>query len=222
MKKERPTGDSSLSSNKSSLAQGILRDAVDGRVESSKMKAVLDELERVWELDPGSKVLIFSQFLGFLDLLEPRLRAMGIPFSRLDGQISLSKRVEVLKEFRSAARPKGNSQRGTVLLMSMNAGGEGLNLVAASTVFILDPWWNKAKEDQCINRIVRLGQQAALCRVRKFIVRQSVEERIVELQSRKQYVADEIYETMDRPQGTTAMGGSARLTLEELQKLFQS
>lgn len=203
-------------------ARSILREAVDGHLESSKMKAVLDELEKIWELDPGSKVIIFSQFLGFLDLLQPKLSAIGVSFSRLDGQMSLSRRVEVLKDFRSTARRKGDNAKGSVLLMSMNAGGEGLNLVAASTVFLVDPWWNTAKEDQCINRIVRLGQTAPICRVRKFVVKQSVEERIVELQNRKQYVADELYETLDRPEGASTIGGSARLTLEDLQSLFQS
>lgn len=203
------------------MAKMILQDAVDGRVDSAKMTAVLEELQRVWELDPGSKVLIFSQFLGFLDLLQPRLAAMGIPFFRLDGQLTLSERCDVLKQFKSAARPKGDGQKGSVMLISMNAGGEGLNLVSASTVMIVDPWWNAAKEDQCINRVVRLGQTASVCRVRKFVVRQSVEERIVELQTRKKYMADELYETVGRAAGAGAMGGGARLTLEDLQVLFQ-
>ena len=105
--------------------------------------------------------------------------------------------------------------------MSMNAGAEGLNLVSASTVFLVDSWWNTAKEDQCINRVVRLGQTAPICRVRKFVVRHSVEERIVELQSRKKYMADELYETVGRD-GSAVGGGASRLTLEDLQILFQS
>eukprot|EP00977_Amphora_coffeiformis_P001265 scaffold261_cov170-Amphora_coffeaeformis.AAC.13 len=213
---------SSNHSPEAPTARSILQEAVDGSEDSSKMKAVLGELREVWKLDPGSKVLIFSQFLGFLDLLQPRLVAMGVPYLRLDGQLSLAKRVDVLKEFRCASRPAGDAGKGTVLLMSMNAGGEGLNLVAASTVFLVDPWWNSAKEDQCINRVVRLGQTAPVCRVRKFVVRQSVEERIVELQQRKKYMSDELYETVGRDAGSGAVGGSARLTLEDLQTLFQS
>jgi SNF2 family DNA or RNA helicase len=203
-------------------ARTILQDAVLHGGDSSKMKAVLDELDKVWESDPGSKVLIFSQFLGFLDLLQPRLVALGIPYFRLDGQLSLAQRGTVLKDFRLASTPPaGPQKRGTVLLMSMSAGGEGLNLVSASSVFLVDPWWNAAKEDQCVNRIVRLGQTAAVCRVRKFVVRQSVEEKIVALQSRKQYVADELYQTTGRDSGGGG-GAAARLTLEDLQVLFQT
>lgn len=132
-------------------ARTILQEAVEGRGDSSKMKAVLDELERVWEQDPGSKVLIFSQFLGFLDLLQPRLASLSVPYFRLDGQLTLSKRIDVLKDFRESSPASSEDSKGTVLLMSMNAGGEGLNLVAASTVFIVDPWWHSAKEDQCVN-----------------------------------------------------------------------
>ena len=76
-------------------------------------------------------------------------------------------------------------QRGSVFLVSMKAGGVGLNLVAASTVFILDPWWNAAIEDQCISRIHRIGQLAEVVRVRKFVVTDSVEEKIVNLQGKK-------------------------------------
>eukprot|EP00957_Ditylum_brightwellii_P180180 13724628-Ditylum_brightwellii.AAC.1 len=71
----------------------------------------------------------------------------------------------------------------------MRAGGVGINLVAASTVFIVDPWWNSAVEDQCINRIHRIGQTADVVRVRKFVVSDSVEEKIVSLQRRKKDMA---------------------------------
>ncbi|EED91410.1 predicted protein [Thalassiosira pseudonana CCMP1335] len=67
----------------------------------------------------------------------------------------------------------------------MKAGGVGLNLVAASSVFILDPWWNASVEDQCVNRIHRIGQKAEVVRVRKFVVTDSVEEKIVSLQGKK-------------------------------------
>jgi SNF2 family DNA or RNA helicase len=163
-------------------------------VESSKMQAVMQELDRVWQMDPGSKIIIFSQFLGFLDLMENRLSRVGILVFRLDGKLSLKGRMHVLEHFRScddndkvsskknmprrAAETRntnraslvdaatetdedgvspddGNSssiiERGTVLLMSMSAGGEGLNLVAASSVFLVDPWWNSAREDQCVS-----------------------------------------------------------------------
>mmetsp|Transcript_40985 Transcript_40985/g.80203 ORF Transcript_40985/g.80203 Transcript_40985/m.80203 type:complete len:102 (-) Transcript_40985:52-357(-) len=100
----------------------------------------------------------------------------------------------------------------------MRAGGVGLNLVSASAVFIADPWWNAAVEDQCISRIHRLGQTAKLVRVRKFIVEDSVEERIVQVQLRKKDVANDLLK--DQGSVNEASGGSA--TLNDFKLLFRS
>lgn len=208
--------------NPHAVARTILENAVNG-AESSKMTAIMKELFNIWQLDPKSKVLIFSQYLGFLDLMETQLWANGIPFFRLDGSLSLKERMVVLDQFRSSHQPNLENgktdelNKGTVLLMSMAAGGEGLNLVAASSVFIVDPWWNAAKEDQCVNRIHRIGQTAEVVRIRKFAVNESVEERILELQSRKKYVAEEIYNDA----GRGGEMGSARLSLDEFKLIFQ-
>lgn len=149
-------------SNPHASARQILEDAVSGS-ESSKLNAVMNELDAVWTLDPNSKILVFSHYLGFLDIMETQLRLRGISFFRLDGKLSLKERMRVLDAFRScniesAAFPsdsvdvvasggKSVVKRGLVLLMSMNAGGEGLNLVAASSAFVVEPWWNSARED---------------------------------------------------------------------------
>jgi SNF2 family DNA or RNA helicase len=125
--------------NPHAVARTILENAVNG-AESSKMTAIMKELFSIWQLDPKSKVLIFSQYLGFLDLMETQLRANGIPFFRLDGSLSLKERMVVLDQFLSSRQPNLENgetdelNKGTVLLMSMAAGGEGLNLVAASSV----------------------------------------------------------------------------------------
>lgn len=108
---------------------------------SSKLTAVIRELHNVWEKDPRSKVLIFSQYLGFLDLLEVALAKNGIPSGRFDGKLSLKERVAVLDKFRQEVHPMEDdadaddrsSRIGSVLLMSMKAGGVGINMVAAST-----------------------------------------------------------------------------------------
>ena len=212
-------------------ARQTLEQAVSGSV-SSKMRGIMNELESVWTADPGSKVLIFSHYLGFLDLLEGQLKATGIPFFRLDGSLSLKERMIVLEEFRMSSQtqisptsPAKLAQAptekkfvtGTVLLMSMSAGAEGLNLVAASSCFICEPWWNAAREDQCVNRIHRIGQMASLVRVRKFVMNDSVEERILELQNRKKYVADEIYSEV----GRVGDMGSGRLSLDEFKLIFK-
>jgi len=209
-------------------ARQTLETAVRGS-SSSKLTAILQELEKVWEEEPGSKVLIFSQFLGFLDLVEESFKKDGIPYARLDGKLSLKDRVRVLNEFGSHIMDTGRRQKelplgtkqhaGSVLLISMKAGGVGLNLVAANTVFIADRWWNAAVEDQCVDRIHRIGQMAEKVRVRMFYVANSVEERIVELQKRKKNVASEVL--CDAGQANTNSQTGSLPTLEDFKILFQ-
>ena len=209
------------------VARMTLETAVRGS-SSSKLRAILEELENVWEEEPGSKVLIFSQFLGFLDILEESLKKNQITFARLDGKLSLKDRVRVLREFGATSvdekvRIPGQGQTkhkaGSVLLISMKAGGVGLNLVAANTVFIADRWWNAAVEDQCVDRIHRIGQTAEKVRVRRFYVSNSVEERIVELQKRKKSVASEVL--CDARQADAGGQVDALPTLEDFKILFQ-
>ncbi|CAL9069661.1 unnamed protein product [Musa banksii] len=143
--------------------------------ESSKVTKLIKYLKRAQR--SGEKSIVFSQWTAFLDLLEIPLRK-GIGFLRLDGKLSRKKREIVLKEF-SESRDK------MVLLMSLKAGGVGLNLTAASNVFLMDPWWNPAVEEQAIMRIHRIGQKRQV-RVRRFIVKDSVEGRMQQVQARKQ------------------------------------
>jgi SNF2 family DNA or RNA helicase len=215
---ESDVSESKKTTRDGSLLRQILREALDME-SSSKMNAIFQELDIVWNMDPGSKVLIFSHYLGFLDLLEARLRREGVEFFRLDGSLNLKQRSKVLDAFRICTTSGLKKTRGSVLLMSMAAGGEGLNLTAASTCFLCEPWWNSAKEDQCVSRISRIGQQAQHVKVRKFIVVNSVEERIVELQQRKAYMADEIYSEESLRESSAAK--AARLTLEEFRHLFR-
>ena len=102
-------------------ARKTLQTAMKG-TSSSKLNAILEELQLVWEKEPGSKVLIFSQFLGFLDIMEKSFKRNGIPYGRLDGKLSLNRRMEVLRDFGSAPQPS-TSNIGSVLLISMKAGG---------------------------------------------------------------------------------------------------
>jgi DNA repair protein RAD5 len=211
-------------------ARKVLESAIQGS-SSSKQSAIIQELHNVWEETPRSKVLVFSQFLGFLDLLENSFRSSGIPFSRLDGKLSLKERVRVLDEFGRASPERldetkindgtKKSNIGSVLLVSMKAGGVGLNLVAASTVFIADPWWNAAVEDQCINRVHRIGQTADKVRVRKFYVFNSVEERIVKLQGRKNAMSREVLCDDEDKTGDGPKGAGMRPTLDDLKILFR-
>ena len=196
LKQQRPQLEKENSTNtnetqlRDALARQTLKSALNGAT-SSKLEAVVAELDNVWKMDPCSKVLIFSQYLGYLDIIGGRMKDNGIECFRIDGSLSLKERVSMIGRFNkhksSPAKQEddGSIQRGSVFLVSMKAGGVGLNLVAASSVFILDPWWNQAVEDQCINRIHRIGQQAEVVRVRKFVVTDSVEEKIANLQEKK-------------------------------------
>lgn len=146
--------------------------------ESSKVMKLLDCLENIRVSGTGEKSIVFSQWTSFLDLLEISLKKKRIGYLRFDGRLAQKQREKVLKEF-NVTKEK------TVLLMSLKAGGVGLNLTAASNVFLMDPWWNPAVEEQAIMRIHRIGQKQTVS-VRRFIVKETVEERMQQVQARKQ------------------------------------
>ncbi|KAG0595364.1 hypothetical protein M758_UG160800 [Ceratodon purpureus] len=144
--------------------------------ESCKVTALMKELE---ELRPsGAKSVIFSQWTAFLDLLEIPLKRKKIKFVRLDGSLSQQQREKVLKDF-------GSQSDILVMLISLKAGGVGINLTSASNAFLLDPWWNPAVEEQAIMRIHRIGQTKDV-KIKRFIVKGSVEEKMQAVQARKQ------------------------------------
>ncbi|XP_054652675.1 helicase-like transcription factor isoform X2 [Dunckerocampus dactyliophorus] len=147
---------------------------------SSKIQALMGNLLRLQREDSSIKCLVVSQFTRFLTVLETPLREQGFCFVRLDGTMSQKKRTQVIQEFQSTA-----ASSPTVMLLSLKAGGVGLNLTAASHVFLMDPAWNPATEEQCIDRCYRLGQKRKVF-VTKFIVKDSVEENMVKIQKQKQ------------------------------------
>ncbi|HUS66536.1 MAG TPA: DEAD/DEAH box helicase [Kofleriaceae bacterium] len=145
---------------------------------SSKVVALLEALESA--AADGHKALVFSQWTSLLDLVEPHLHEAAIPFTRLDG--STRDRASVVRTFQDAAGPP-------VMLASLKAGGTGLNLTAADHVFILDPWWNPAAEDQAADRAHRIGQDRPV-NIYRLVSRGTVEERILALQGKKRALAD--------------------------------
>ncbi|XP_028097411.1 DNA repair protein RAD5A isoform X1 [Camellia sinensis] len=145
-------------------------------VESSKVAALLQELENL--RSSGSKSIVFSQWTAFLDLLQIPLSRSKIPFVRLDGTLNLQQREKVIKQFSEESDM-------LVLLMSLKAGGVGINLTSASNAFVLDPWWNPAVEEQAVMRIHRIGQTKSVM-IKRFIVKGTVEERMEAVQARKQ------------------------------------
>nr|GEW34931.1 putative SWI/SNF-related matrix-associated actin-dependent regulator of chromatin subfamily A member 3-like 3 [Tanacetum cinerariifolium] len=146
--------------------------------ESIKVEKLLECLETIRQRQNGEKSIVFSQWTSFLDLLVIPLKRRKIGFLRFDGSLSQKNREKTLREFSETTDKM-------VLLMSLKAGGVGLNLTAASNVFLMDPWWNPAVEEQAIMRIHRIGQKRTVC-VRRFIVKDTVEERMQQVQARKQ------------------------------------
>uniref|UniRef100_A0A672VED0 Helicase like transcription factor n=1 Tax=Strigops habroptila TaxID=2489341 RepID=A0A672VED0_STRHB len=152
-------------------------------ISSSKINALMHALIELRRDDPTAKCLVVSQFTTFLSLIENPLKESGFAFTRLDGSMAQKKRVEAIQCFQS-------SQAGspTVMLLSLKAGGVGLNLTAASRVFLMDPAWNPAAEDQCFDRCHRLGQKHSVV-ITKFIVKDSVEENMLKIQKKKRELA---------------------------------
>jgi superfamily II DNA or RNA helicase len=145
---------------------------------SSKVERLVEALEDA--VSEGHKALVFSQWTSLLDLVEPHLATAGIRFVRLDG--STRDRAAVVGEFQDEAGPP-------VFLVSLKAGGTGLNLTAADHVFLLDPWWNPAVEEQAADRAHRFGQERPVM-VYRLVTKDTVEERILALQERKRRIAD--------------------------------
>ncbi|XP_077218275.1 DNA/RNA helicase protein [Tasmannia lanceolata] len=150
---------------------------------SSKVSALLKLLVASREKNPSTKSVVFSQFRKMLILLIEPLKAAGFEILCLDGTMSAKRRSQVIKEFSE------NGVGGpTVLLASLRAAGTGINLTAASRVYLVEPWWNPAVEEQAMDRVHRIGQREEV-KVVRLIVRHSIEERILELQEKKKNLA---------------------------------
>jgi SNF2 family DNA or RNA helicase len=158
---------------------------------SAKLDLLLESLDNV--VAEGHKALVFSQWTSLLDLAEPHLRSSGIGYLRLDG--STRDRRAVVSGFQDPEGPP-------VLLISLKAGGTGLNLTAADHVFLLDPWWNPAVEDQAADRAHRIGQDRPVM-VYRLVAEETVEERILALQQHKREIAAAALGEADRAAGIT-------------------
>ncbi len=148
--------------------------------ESAKFEMLFDLL--LEQIEEGRKILLFSQFTSMLALIEERLKEEKIDYTKLTG--STRKREEAIERFTSGEVP--------LFLISLKAGGVGLNLTQADTVIHYDPWWNPAAENQATDRAYRIGQDKPVF-VYKLIVENTLEEKIIELQKRKQALADNVY-----------------------------
>ena len=161
------------------LIQASLDGMPPGTVPSSKLDALLEHLADV--AVEGHRALVFSQFTSYLKLVAARLEAEGIPFVYLDG--ATTKRAEVIASFKEGTAP--------VFLISLKAGGFGLNLTEADYVFLLDPWWNPASEEQAIDRTHRIGQERRVM-VYRMIAEGTIEEKVMALKERKSKLFDAV------------------------------
>ncbi|MEY4903181.1 MAG: hypothetical protein RLZZ292_996, partial [Bacteroidota bacterium] len=171
-------------------------------ISSAKLQLFSETLDEL--LDNGHKALVFSQFVGHLRILEAHLKEKNISYQYLDGQTSLKDREKAMTQFQAG--------KGDVFLISLKAGGVGLNLTAADYVIHMDPWWNPAVEDQASDRAHRIGQKRPVT-IYRLITEETIEDKILQLHAQKRDLADSLLEGAD---------GGVRLTSEDLLELLRT
>lgn len=171
--------------------------------ESGKMELLQELLDEL--VTAGHRVLLFSQFTSMLSLIKKMLHKMNIKYAYMDGSTAVSERKKIVSDFNNGAQK--------VFLLSLKAGGVGLNLTSADTVIHFDPWWNPAAEEQASDRAYRIGQQNNV-QVFRLITRGTIEEKIDELQRKKKDLVGSII-----TEGEVFINS---LTREEVMELFKS
>ena len=169
---------------------------------SAKLDRTVELLCELWE--EGQSCLVFSQFTSLLRLLEPRLREARLPYLYLDGGTPAGERQHLVKKFQNGGA--------AVFLLSLKAGGTGLNLTRASAVIHLDPWWNPAVEDQATDRAHRIGQTQPVTVVR-LVAAGTIEEQILELHATKRELVDSVLSGAD---------GGQSMSVRELTALLRA
>ena len=169
---------------------------------SAKREACMDLIQSAMEGE--HKILVFSQFTSMLELLETELKKAAIAYFKITGETPKQKRVEMVNIFNSDDTP--------VFLISLKAGGTGLNLTGADVVIHYDPWWNQAAQNQATDRAHRIGQTKAVS-VYKLIVKGTIEEKIVKMQESKKDLADAILNGEN--------GSITQMSKEELMELLE-
>lgn len=207
---------SGLAKSRFSILQGITKlrqicsstallaeeDRFTSKPESVKTEVLMDELAN---LLPTHKVLVFSQFSSMLNLLTKDCNLRGFEYFHFDGQTPPVKRVEMVNAFQDP------DNRVNLFLISLKAGNTGLTLTSADYVFLFDPWWNTAVEDQAINRTHRIGQTKNVFAY-KMICRNTVEEKIIHLQQKKKKLSEDLISAEE--------GFAKSLTEDDVQYLF--
>ncbi len=177
----------------------VVRHHTAASAPSAKLELLRDLLPTL--VEDGRRILVFSQFTEMLALIEPELARMNLDYLKLTGETV--NRGAVVKSFQDGDVP--------IFLISLKAGGVGLNLTAADTVILYDPWWNPAVEQQAIDRAYRIGQGKPVF-VYKLVASGTVEEKMLELQARKAGLADSLL---------SGVAGTAALTAQDFDELFK-
>ena len=198
---DAPAGDVVLEEalDVSIISKPVTRHHAASHAPSAKLELLRDLLPTL--VEDGRRILVFSQFTEMLALIEPELTRLGLDYLKLTGETV--HRAEVVKAFQDGEAP--------IFLISLKAGGVGLNLTAADTVILYDPWWNPAVEQQAIDRAYRIGQGKPVF-VYKLVASGTVEEKMLELQARKAGLADSLL---------SGVAGTAALTAQDFDELFK-
>jgi SNF2 family DNA or RNA helicase len=179
----------------------LVDETFDG-IESAKLKLFGEVVEEL--LENGHKALVFSQFVGHLSILKNYLEERGIKYQYLDGQTPMKLRQKRIEAFQNGD--------GDLFLISLKAGGTGLNLTNADYVIHMDPWWNPAVEDQATDRAHRIGQEKPVT-VYRLVTENTIEEKILKLHEQKRDLADSLLEGSNM---------SARLSADDLMNLLKN
>lgn len=171
-------------------------------IENSKLNAFIETLKNI--IENGHKALVFSQYVSFLTIVRKRMADENIVYQYLDGSTSPANRKKSVDAFQSG--------EGDVFLLSLKAGGSGLNLTAADYVIHLDPWWNPAVEDQASDRAHRIGQERPVT-IYRFVMRNTIEEKIIGLHEHKRNLANELL---------SGHGISGKLSNDDLMNLISN
>jgi len=174
-------------------------------VSSTKVKVLFENIIEIQKEAPSDKIIVFSQFTKFLELLETPLQACKIGYAIYNGKMALAQRVQAITKFKTDSKCN-------VMLISLKCGSLGLNLVCANRVFLLDLWWNPAVESQAIDRAHRIGQKSEVT-VYRIVIKDSVEDRILQMQEKKKAIIDGAF-------GVGGSGGNAKLNEQDLMTLF--
>ncbi len=170
---------------------------------SSKLEQCIEIIEEA--INGGHKILLFSGYTSMFEIIEKELKKRSIEYFKLTGATKIDERVKMVDEFNENSNIK-------LFLISLKAGGTGLNLTGADMVIHYDPWWNISTENQATDRAYRIGQKNNV-QVYKLITKNSIEEKIYELQEKKAKLADSMLDTK-----TTFINKFSR---EEIMKLFE-